>query len=296
MSPAIRVGVNPIVWSNDDFHDLGEDISLEQCLAEASAAGYAGIELGRKFPRDPERLQPLLAGSALQLVSGWHSLRLLDRPIAEERARFREHADFLHRMGCPVAIVAECSRCTYTDPAAKLLFPSASGALSEEEWWRLAAGVDELAGLARARGMRLAYHPHVGTVIQSREEIDALMERTRVTELLADSGHLALAGVDPVGVFRDWADRIAHVHLKNVREDVAARVRGGDYSFSRAVREGVFTVPGDGGIDYGPIFEVLGESGYSGWLVVEAEQDPVKAPPRAYAETARDYIRRATGL
>jgi len=292
----MRIGVNPIVWSNDDFHDLGGDISLERCLAEARAAGYAGIELGHKFPREPERLQPLLRNSDLELVSGWHSLHLLDHSIAEERSRFRDHVDFLHRMDCSVVIVAECSRCTYTNPDAELCFPSANGALTEEEWWRLAAGLDELAEIARARGLRLAYHAHVGTVIQSRDEIDALMERTRITQLLADSGHLALAGVDPVSVFRDHWARLCHVHVKSVREDVAERVRGGDYSFSRAVREGVFTVPGDGGIDYGPIFELLADRGYSGWLVVEAEQDPEKAPPLRYAETARDYIRQATGF
>ncbi|MGH2570442.1 MAG: myo-inosose-2 dehydratase [bacterium] len=296
MSTAVRVGVNPIVWSNDDFHDLGGDIPLSQCLAEARAAGYAGIELGHKFPREPERLRPLLDDAALDLVSGWHSLRLLDQPIEEERVRFRAHADFLWHMGCSVVIVAECSRCTYTDPKLRLRFPSANGPLSEDEWSRLAAGLDELAEAALARDMAVAYHPHVGTVVQSREEIDRLMESTRSVGLLADSGHVALAGADPLAVFRDHADRIAHVHLKNVRADVARRVRDGDWSFSRAVREGVFTVPGDGGIDYQPIFGLLEEIGYSGWLVVEAEQDPAKATPSEYAETARRYIRRATGL
>jgi myo-inosose-2 dehydratase len=296
MSPAVRVGVNPIVWSNDDFHDLGGDIPLEQCLAEASAAGYAGVELGHKFPREPERLRPLLDDAALDLVSGWHSLHLLERPLEEERARFRAHADFLQSMGCSIVIVAECSRRTYTDPTARLRFPSANGPLSEDEWSRLAAGLDELAQEAHARGMRVAYHPHVGTVVQSREEIDRLMDRTRATGLLADSGHVALAGADPLAVFRDHAGRIAHVHLKNVRADVARRVRGGDWSFSRAVREGVFTVPGDGGIDYHPIFALLEEIGYSGWLVVEAEQDPAIATPMQYAGAAREYIRRATGL
>ena len=292
----IRIGVNPIVWSNDDFHDLGGDIPLERCLSEARDAGYAGIELGHKFPRDPERLRPLLDERGLELVSGWHSTYLLERPLAEERVRFGEHADFLRAMGCSVAIVAECSRCTYTDPDAELRFPSAVGPLDEEAWSCLAAGLDELSDLARARGLRAAYHPHVGTVVQSRDEIYALMERTRSLELLADSGHLALAGADPVSVLRDHRDRVVHVHLKDVREDVARRVRGGDYSFSKAVREGVFTVPGDGGIDYRPVFELLAESAYTGWLVVEAEQDPTKAPPRRYAGTARDYLRRVAGL
>jgi inosose dehydratase len=296
MSPAIRVGVNPIVWSNDDFLDLGGDIPLERCLAEASAAGYAGVELGHKFPRDPERLRSLLDDAGLELVSGWHSLHLLERPIEEERARFRAHAEFLRRMGSSVVIVAECSRCTYTSPKLRLRFPSANGPLSGEEWSRLAAGVDELAYEADERGMRLAYHPHVGTVVQGREEIDRLMERTCATGLLADSGHLALAGADPLAVFRDHAARIAHVHLKNVRDRVARRVRDGGWSFSRAVREGVFTVPGDGGIDYEPIFALLERSGYSGWIVIEAEQDPAKAPPLEYAAIAREYVRRTAGL
>lgn len=292
----VRIGVNPIVWSNDDFHDLGGRTPLERCLEEARASGYDGIELGHKFPRTPLGLRKVLEAHGLALVSGWHSTYLLERSLEEERKRFAQHLDLLGAVGCEAAIVAECSRSLYTDPKSSLELGSRRNALSRQEWGRLAGGLDRLAELALSRGLLLAYHPHVGTLVQNEDEIDVLMERTALVGLLWDSGHLALAGAEPKRVLERHAGRIVHVHLKNVRKDVAKRVRSERCSFSQAVREGVFTVPGDGGMDYAPILERLAEDDYRGWIVVEAEQDPEKAPPRRYAEMARRYLREVAGL
>ena len=292
----VRIGVNPIVWSNDDFHDLGGDIPLERCLSEIHAAGYAGTELGHKYPRDPRLLAPLLRAHELELVSGWHSLHLLERPFEEEAREYLRHLDLLALLRSRVVIVAECSRRLYDDPATSLQFDGWSDTLSPPEWTQLTTGLEKLAEMAAARGLRLVYHHHMGTVIQSEADIDELMQRTHDTGLLADTGHLAFAGIEPLSVLRRHAQRIAHVHLKSVRPEIVRRAEEGTWSFAYAVRQGVFTVPGDGGIDFEPIFAQLAEASYRGWLVVEAEQDPAVAPPLRCAEAARAYIRRTTGL
>ena len=292
----IRIGVNPIIWSNDDFLDLGGDIPLERCLAEMQAAGYAGSELGHKFPRTPEALGSLLGRYDLQLVSGWHSLHLLERDLEAEERDFAAHVDFLARMGSGVAIVAECSRRIYHDPASPLRFDDREELLGVADWERLTAGLEALARVAAARGLQLAYHHHMGTVVQNRREIDELMRRTESLRLLVDTGHLVFADVDPIGVLRAYVDRVAHVHLKNVRPDVVTRARVEKWSFSQAVRAGIFTVPGDGGIDFAPLLELLRRSGYKGWLIVEAEQDPRHSQPLHYARLGRDTLRGLAGV
>lgn len=294
----VRVGVNPIAWTNDDFHELGDDIPLERCLAEAHAAGYAGIELGRKLPREAAALRDVLDAADLSLVSGWHCLHLRENPVHEERQRFRAHLALLAALGCRVAIVAECSGRTYTDRGAPLRFGPGAPRLDESSMSALARGLSELSAMAADAGMALAYHPHAGTVIQDAEDVDRLLSRTRSTGLLFDCGHLALAGSDPVETLRRWGERVTHVHLKNVRPAVAQRARAEGHSFEHAVKAGVFTVPGDpdGGVDFDAIFAELARLGYAAWLVVEAEQDPGVAVPAEYARRGREHVRAAAGV
>jgi inosose dehydratase len=294
--PQVRIGINPIIWSNDGFRDLGGDIPLERCLEEMHQAGYVGTELGHKYPRQTNQLQPLLQQFDLQLVSGWHSLELLEKPLDVEQQRLEQHLDFLHSMGSNIAIVAECSRRTYSTPGVALQFDGREGLLSDAEWQRLCMGIEALAQGAAARGMRLVYHHHMGTVVQNRAEIDRLMESTQTLQLLVDTGHLAFAGVDPALVVGDYAERIGHVHLKDVRQEVVQATRATHASFETAVRNGVFTVPGDGGIDFTPVFANLEAMQYKGWLVVEAEQNPDLAPPLLYAARGREYLRRTLGV
>jgi len=293
----VRIAAQPIIWSNDDFHDLGGDTPLERCLSEMREAGYAGTELGHKFPKDPVKLKPLLQPYGLQLVSGWHSTYLAARPFAAERSGFIEHLAFLKAMGSPVVIVAECSYRTYNDPSRKLAWEfSPDEPFSSEEWKNITTGLEEFAKIAEDSDMKLVYHHHMGTGIQSLRQTDRLMEHTRRVLLVGDTGHLAFAGEDPLAVFKKYQSRIGHVHLKNVRPAVVTKARTEKWSFDKAVREGVFTVPGDGGIDYKPIFEVLERADYAGWMVVEAEQDPKKAPPLEYAKRARAYIKATAGV
>lgn len=294
----VRVGVNPIAWTNDDFHELGDDISVEQCLVEAREAGYVGVEMGRKLPREATALRSLLDAHDLRLVSGWHSLHTFELSRAAERSRFVAHAELLSHLGCRVVIVAECSGRTYTERGVPLRFGREARHPDRTEWKKLGTALEELTALAATFRMHLAYHPHAGTVIQDEDDVIRLLERSPSTGLLLDTGHLALAGADPLVLLQRFGPRVTHVHLKNVRGDVARRVRDEELSFERAVKAGVFTVPGDdaGMIDFAPILSELARIEYAGWLVVEAEQDPKLAPPLATVKKARDFVRRVAGV
>lgn len=286
----VRIGINPLTWSNDDLPALGRDISLETCLREAAAIGFAGVELGHKFPRQPKTLGPILAKHELALVSGWYSLRLLERDANAEFAAMQPHMELLTALGSNVMVCAEVTAAVHSDMNVRL---SRRPQLARAAFDTFAARLSELAGLMRARGMRLAYHHHMGTVIQSEAEIDALMAACPSSvELLLDTGHLVFAGGKAVRAAATHASRIAHVHCKDIRPDVLTRIRNADTSFLEAVLQGVFTVPGDGCIDYSAVFEPLRAANYKGWLVIEAEQDPAIADPVTYATKGFETLKR----
>ena len=288
----VTLGINPITWTNDDMPELGGHIALDTCLAEARAAGYAGIELGGKFPREAAVLRPILARHRLELVSGWYSAQLCRRSVAEEVATIASHLDLLATMGCAAMVFAEGHGSTDSNPAAPL---SRRPVLADAAWPEFCAKLTELARHLRQRGVRLAFHHHMGTVVQTEAEIDRLMANTGDdVGLLLDTGHLVFAGGDPVAVARRYGARVAHVHCKDVRAAVLADVLREDRSFLRAVLDGVFTVPGDGSIDFAAVLRELHHAGYAGWLVVEAEQDPAKAHPLTYARLGFENLKRAT--
>lgn len=271
----LRIGINPLTWSNDDLPSLGSDISLETCLRQAAAAGYDGMELGHKFPRDAAVLGPLLDGHGLGLVSGWYSLRLRERSPADEFAAMQPHLELLRALGSTVMVCAEVSGCIHGDPLQRL---SRRPQLATGELRNFADKLSLLARMMRDAGVRMAYHHHMGTVIQSEEEVDALMEQSDVG-LLLDTGHLVYAGGDPARAAARHSARIVHLHCKDIRPEVLRRCLNADTSFLEAVLQGVFTVPGDGCIDFAAVLEPLVGAGYDGWIVVEAEQDPAIADP-----------------
>jgi inosose dehydratase len=277
----VRIGINPLTWSNDDLPSLGAENSLETCLTQARAAGYAGVELGNKFPRDAAKLRPILQAHGLALVSGWYSGRLLERDVDAEWSAMRADFELLHALDCKVMVFAEVSRCTHGDQLAPI---SQRPHLPKGEWSRFGQRMTALAERMQREGLRMAYHHHMGTVVQSAQDIDDLMANSGdAVGLLLDTGHLTYAGDDPAQVATRYARRIVHVHCKDVRREVLAHCRNRDSSFLNAVLEGVFTVPGDGMVDYRSVLEPIARSGYQGWLVVEAEQDPAVAPPMKYA-------------
>ena len=276
----VRLGISPIGWSNDDLPELGGDVPLDTCLAEAGAAGFEGIELGHKFPRDPALL-PLLAHQELSLISGWYSGRLLERSFIEELEAIESHRALLAAMGCAVLVYAETSGGIAGDRMRPL---STRPSLADGDWRDFGIRLTKLADCLAELGIRLAYHHRMGTVVETAAEIDRLMAATGGSVgLLLDTGHLAFAGADPADTAWRHRPRINHVHCKDVRPGVLARSRAADQSFLDAMLDGVFTVPGDGAIDFGAVLHALKAADYRGWLVVEAEQDPAKAPPPVYA-------------
>jgi inosose dehydratase len=285
---SVRIGINPITWSNDDLPELGGETPLETCLSETHEAGYAGIELGNKFPRESGRLRPILERHGLALISGWYSGRLLERTADEEIRAVAAHLRLLSHMGCSVMVFAET---TGSVAGARGTPVSRRPRLTDAQWpvftERLTLVADHLA----KRGVRMAYHHHMGTVIETEAEIDRLMRSTSESVgLLLDTGHLTYAGADLAGLAKRHIARINHVHCKDVRPDVLAAMRKGDRSFLESVVEGVFTVPGDGAVDFAAVLGVLKDARYRGWLVVEAEQDPAKAHPLTYARMGYDFL------
>jgi inosose dehydratase len=284
----VRLGINPLTWTNDDMPELGAETPLETCLAEGKLAGFAGFELGNKFPRVASELGPILARQGLDLVSGWYGSRMLERDVDAEMAEAEPHIALLAALGCTVMVHAEVSRAIHGERTTPL---SRRPILSEADWALLAPRMTEFGKRLKARGLHLAYHHHMGTVIESEAEVDRLMASTGPeVGLLLDTGHLTFAGGDPVRAAGRHAARVVHVHCKDIRAGVMADVKRRDLPFLSAVLEGVFTVPGDGSVDYAAVLKPIAAAGYAGWLVVEAEQDPAKAHPLTYARMGHDNL------
>jgi inosose dehydratase len=284
----VRFGVAPIAWSNSDLPQLGGETSLETCLAQSREAGFSGTETGIKFPMDAKALAPLLDSHGLALVSGWFSGELLNRSVAEEKARIALQLATFHALSAPVLVYAETTGSIQSSMDTPL---SLRPRIADEQFQSYGAKLTELAEWMAERGVALTYHHHMGTIVESQREIDLLMQNTGpAVGLLIDTGHLTYAGADVLAVVRRHARRINHIHCKDVRPEVLKRVRQRDNSFLSAVLEGVFTVPGDGFIDYYAFARVLAEIGYSGWVVVEAEQDPAKAPPLEYSRMGLRHL------
>jgi myo-inosose-2 dehydratase len=285
---AVRIGANPIGWSNDDLRELGGATPLQTCLAEAKEAGFEGMELGHKFPRQPHVLKEVLGRFGLDLVSGWYSGELLRRSPDREMRALRPHLELLKAMGCGVLVFAETSNAIHDDRSVPL---DERRRLVDGEWPEFGRRVTAVGDAVLAEGVRLVYHHHMGTIVESEADIDAFMEVTGPSvHLLLDTGHATFAGADPAVLARRYRGRISHFHAKDVRSDVMERARRDRLSFLDAVIAGVFTVPGDGCVDYPAVLRAL--SGYSGWAVVEAEQDPDKAHPLTYARMGYRNLRR----
>lgn len=287
----VRIGTNPIAWSNDDLPELGGDTTLDTCLAEAREAGFAGIEKGNKFPSDPAALQAVLGRHGLHFVSGWYGAALRHRDVDAEIAAMRPHFDLLRACGCAVMVFAETSDTVQgrrdTPVADRPVMP-------DHEWPVFLGRLGRLAEWMAGEGVRMAFHPHMGTVIETAAEVDRLLSATPDSVgLLLDTGHLAYAGADPAAVARRWAHRVNHVHAKDVRPDVLARALRERWSFLDAVVAGVFTVPGDGCVAFDAALRPVAAAGYDKWLIVEAEQDPARAHPLTYAKAGYAHVRAA---
>jgi len=278
----ILYGTNPIAWANDDDQTIGANIPTEQILKEASKIGFDGIENGHRWPDDPEDLKQLLANYELRFISGWHSLNLLTHSVEDEKKAIQNHLDKLKHNDCKVCIACECSNTVHGNSNIPL---TERPVLDAPGWARFSNGLSELAEFTAKQGIALVYHHHMGTVVQTEEEIDRLMATTSPSvKLLLDTGHCWYGGGDPEAVARKHMSRVGHIHAKNVRPEVTKRVWDEGMSFLNGVLAGSFTVPGDpeGAVDFAPVLKIAAAHGYSGWLVIEAEQNPDRYNPFEY--------------
>jgi len=291
-----KLGIAPIGWTNDDMPELGAENTFEQCISEMALAGYQGSEIGNKYPQDVAALRHALDVRGLTICNAWFSSLFTSEPYAVTEKAFIAHCDRLYALGARIVGASEQGNSIQGKPLN--IFGADKPVYTDAQWETVAGGYNKLGQIARDKGMTLTIHHHMGTGIQTVAEIDRLMAMTdpELVYLLFDSGHLTFAGVDPLPVLQKYVHRVRHVHLKDVRLAVRDRAQQEGWSFLKAVREGVFTVPGDGDVDFLPILAILDRAGYAGWLVVEAEQDPAKANPFEYAQKARRYLHDRTGL
>lgn len=286
----IQFAVAPINWTNDDDPSLGGDISLDRCLSEMRLAGYEGCELGNKFPKEVDALHTCLAEYNLTLTTDWiGTLFTEDEKYEQSIEHFRSKVNFLKNFGVKALKVCECG---HSIQQTSKPFLQTKVNFSKMQWKNLISGLHEIGKIAIKNDMYIAYHHHMGTGVESFAQLEYLLESTdpELITLLPDTGHLAVADADIMTVFDRYFDRIRYIHLKDVRNPIKKISFEQGFSFMDAVREGIFTVPGDGDIDFVPLFKFLKDKKYSGWLVVEAEQDPAKANPFDYAKKSRDFL------
>lgn len=287
---SIRFGVSPIAWANDDMPELGGDTPLADILADIRDVGFAGVELGGKFPRDAATLAPLLKSYGLDLIGGWYSGSLLRQDATWEISALQPHLRLLKALGSTVFVFAETSNAVHGDRGTPM---TGTPRLDVDGWKEFGARMTEVADYIRSSGLRFAYHHHLGTVVETADDLEQFIAHTGSSVgLTLDTGHASLGGIDPVQVIRAHPGRIAHVHCKDIRRGIHDESRASGASFLDGVLAGMFTVPGDGSLDYAAVMQALAEIRYSGWIVIEAEQDPALADPRTYADLGLATLRK----
>ncbi|MBC8003694.1 MAG: myo-inosose-2 dehydratase [Opitutaceae bacterium] len=294
----VWIGITPTSWWNDDFLDIDIGITFGQCVSEMALAGYQGCSVGHKYPSDIDVLKRELGMRTLRVSEPWTSTFFTEKAMYDQTvADFRRSLAFIKAMGGTDIVVAELGLSAHQRPIA--LLPNRP-IFDDAQWEAVTGGLEHLGRIAKEEGMRLCYHHHLGTGIQTREQVDRLMASTDpdLVYLLLDTGHITFSGDDALSLAQCYATRIKHVHLKNIRRPIMEQAIEQNLSFKQGIQAGIFTVPGDpeGCIDFGPILQVLADQDYEGWLMVEAEQDPAKATPLVYAKMARSYLRDATGI
>ena len=284
----IKLGIAPIAWSNDDMPELGGDTPIEQCLEEASSAGFTGIELGGKFPRNPGITNFLLDKYNLKMPGGWYGSLLRGRSAEDEWVAMQDHLNLLKLIKADVFVFADVSGSIQGDQSRKL---STRPKMDGQEFIQYCKKINEISDRLNDEGIPMSYHEHMGTIIQTENDVDMFMENTNDnTFLLYDTGHLLFAQANYERVLKNYISKINHIHCKDIRKNILENSLENDLSFRESFLDGVFTVPGDGCIDYEPLFKILYENSYENWLIIEAEQDPIKANPLEYAKIGYTYL------
>ena len=288
----ILYGANPIAWSNDDDTTIGAHLSLDDCLSDCRRIGFDGIEKGHKMPNDGAALKAKLAEYGLRYAAGWHSTNLLVNDLDTEKAALQAFIDMTKAAGGDHINACECSNTVHGDDRVPV---NDRPILTDAEWARFSAGYEALSRFAAGQGVKMGYHHHMGTIVESAADIDRFMAMAGPhTRLLLDTGHCAFGGADPAEVAGKYMGRVTHIHAKNVRPEIMKEVRAQNLSFLEGVRRGAFTVPGDpeGCVAFEPVLRIAAEHGYQGWLVIEAEQDSAVRAPFHYQSMGLEALRR----
>lgn len=287
----IRWGVSPIAWANDDMPELGGDTTLDDLLTDVKEIGFEGVELGNKFPRDAATLKPIMESYGVEIIGGWYSSNLLFHEADAEIAAMAGHMALLKAMGSTVFVLAETSNATHGDRDGGRL--DTHPFLTDDEWTVFGQRLNAVAAYVNAQGLRFAYHHHLGTAVETKAELERFFEVTGDhVGLVLDSGHATYGGIDPVEVVNTHPERVNHVHCKDVRTGRHTQFYQAGQSFLNGVVGGMFTTPGDGDYDFAPFMQSLKGMDYSGWIVIEAEQDPAVADPRTYNQAGLDTLKR----
>jgi inosose dehydratase len=285
-----KLGMSPIAWWNDDLAELSDDVSLEECLRQSRSAGFTGMEMGRRFPKDPAVMLPILKAADVTLCGGWFSGTLVDENMAANQDRILPMIELFKAVAAPCIVYGEVGRSIQGDRSKPL---ATKPKLSDGEMKAYARKVTAFGEWCAGRGMPLAYHHHMAAVVETEPELDAFMAASGPgIPLLLDAGHLAFAGGDVLRAIDKHHARITHVHVKDIRRPVIDALDRTRQSFLDAVALGAFTVPGDGSLDFGTIVQRFADYGYEGWFVVEAEQDPKKNPPLKMAQVGHRELMR----
>ncbi|MDP7150555.1 MAG: myo-inosose-2 dehydratase [Paracoccaceae bacterium] len=290
---SVKIGISPIAWQNDDLPDITAAYTMEQALKEAREIGYTGVERGQRMPQDTEGLRAYLEANDIALCGGWCSGNTLVNDFATERESVRQQVEQFVALNSPCIVYAECSNTIQGDISVPV---NNRPTLSKDEVKAYGAKLTELAKWMADQGMPMAYHHHMGSIIESEDDVNWLMEGSGPElQLCFDTGHLLFGGGDVMATLNRWGDRVHHVHFKDIRPEIVKDVRENNRSFLNAVIAGAFTVPGDGCIDFQAVSNALKAMDYNGWIVVEAEQDPAKAPPYEYSKMGYEHILKVCG-
>ncbi|MBS0125442.1 myo-inosose-2 dehydratase [Thetidibacter halocola] len=285
---SVKIGISPIAWQNDDLPDLTAAFTMEQALRESVEIGYTGVERGQRMPHDTEGLRRYLDDAGIALCGGWCSGNLLVNDVKQEIEAVRQQVEQFVALNSPCIVYAECSNTVQGQIGTPV---NNRPKLTRDQVTAYAVKLTELAKWMADQGMPMAYHHHMGSIIEDEDDVNWLMESSgEAVQLCFDTGHLLFGGGDVMRTLNSWADRVRHVHFKDIRPEIVRDVRANDRSFLDAVIAGAFTVPGDGCIDFQQVADKLKAMGYSGWIVVEAEQDPAKAPPYEYSKKGYEHI------
>ncbi|NKZ13638.1 TIM barrel protein [Mycolicibacterium septicum DSM 44393] len=289
MSADIKIAGAPISWGVCEVPGWGYQLDPERVLTEMRDTGLTATELGPEgfLPADTAELQSVLTRHGLACVGGFVPVVLhnADHDPADDLAG---PLDSLVAAGAGVVVLAAATGSDGYD---------SRPVLDDDQWATLLSNLDRLASIVAARGLLAVLHPHVGTMVETRDDVDRVLAGSAIP-LCLDTGHLLIGGTDPLELAKAVPHRIAHTHLKDVDAALAAKVQSGEISYTDAVKAGMYTPLGTGDVDIAGIVSVLRDNGFDGWFVMEQDTILDNAPagdgPVTDVRASVAYLKSAT--